>query len=110
MGGMPTTLDGWRHGLSFIDLLQKICADNFGAAGTRSLFKRLNILEAPASFIQRAQHRITQVMQEADLRKDTFGLAHKRVLCYGEWDVITDSGEPLRGTLLQENGIRVGHT
>ena len=33
-------------------------------------------------------------MNEADLRKDTFGLAHKRVLCFAEWDVLTSGGEP----------------
>merc|ERR1711988_1809170 len=49
-------------------------------------------------------------MSEVDVRKDTFGLAHKRVLCYAEWSVILETGEPLRGALLRENGIRVGHT
>merc|ERR1719506_3507444 len=107
---MPTTLDEWRRGTTFSNLLQQICADNFGAAGTTLVFSRLGIPEAPTSFILRAQHRIRQVMSEADLRKDTFGLAHKRVLCFAEWDVLTSGGEPLRGTLLQENGIRVGHT
>eukprot|EP00435_Cladocopium_sp_Y103_P008815 s2545_g2.t1 len=38
----------------------------------------------------------------------TWGLVHKRVLCYGEWE-LTTNGQPLRGTLLRENGIRVGH-
>merc|ERR1712014_17835 len=73
-------------------------------------FKRLGVMQPPASFIQNANHRIRQVLSEGDLRKDTFGLAHKRVLCYAEWDVLPQNGEWLLGALSRENGIRVGHT
>mmetsp|Transcript_127655 Transcript_127655/g.355265 ORF Transcript_127655/g.355265 Transcript_127655/m.355265 type:complete len:191 (+) Transcript_127655:252-824(+) len=106
---MPDTLAGWRGG-AFVETLHRIGVDNFGAAGSQALLARLGIAEADASFVQRAQHRIEQLLAEVDVRKDTFGLAHKRVLCYAEWDLTLSSGEPLRGALLRENGIRVGHT
>jgi len=110
VAGMPSSLDGWRDGRTFTNLLQQVAVDNFGIVGTSAVLQRLGIGQAPVSFLQRAHHRVTQVLQEADVRKDTFGLIHKRVLCYAEWDVITSSGESIRGALLRENGIRVGHT
>jgi len=106
--GMPTSLDGWRGG-SFMDHMHRVFVDNFGAAGTRAVFNRMGIREATAAFIQRANHRVQQVLDEGDIRKDTFGLAHKRVLCYAEWDLMLETGESIRGALLRENGIRVGH-
>jgi len=109
VSGMPLTLDGWSKG-PFLDTLQRVFVDNFGAAGTRTVFSHLGVIQPPSSFTQTANHRIMQVLSEGDLRKDTFGLAHKRVLCYAEWDILLNTGEPLRGALLQENGIRVGHT
>lgn len=107
--GMPDTLAGWSGG-AFPDLLYSVGVDNFGAAGSQALLARLGVPECPADFAGRAQRRIEQQLQEVDVRRDTFGLAHKRVLCYAEWDLMLSSGEPIRGTLLRENGIRVGHT
>merc|ERR1712232_1304043 len=46
---------------------------------------------------------------EGDFRQEQYGLQHKRVFCYAEWDTVLPTGEPVRGTLLRENGIRVGH-
>lgn len=107
--GMPDTLAGWRGG-AFEDVLYRVGVDNFGSAGSQALLARLGVHEAPMDFVRKAQRRIEQQLQEVDVRKDTFGLAHKRVLCYAEWDLTTSTGEPIRGTLFRENGIRVGHT
>jgi len=105
---MPDSLQGFG-GRAFAEVLHTVGVDNFGAAGSTALLARMGVLEASMAFVQRAQHRIEQLLTEVDVRKDTFGLSHKRVLCYAEWDVVLSSGEPLRGTLLRENGIRVGH-
>lgn len=107
--GMPSSLGGWSGG-AFVRVLQQVGVDNFGAAGSQALLSRIGVAEAHEVFVQRAQHRIEQLLADVDVRKDTFGLSHKRVLCYAEWDVQLMNGEPLRGALLRENGIRVGHT
>lgn len=53
--------------------------------------------------------RVARELQKEDIRKEAFGLAHKRVFGYAEWDLRLPSGEPVRGGILRENGIRVGH-
>jgi len=83
--------------------------DNFGRAGTRRLLVKMGIGEPPTVLVERALRRIDVAKAEGDYRLETWGLIHKRVFCYAEYDVILDSGEPVRGTLLRENGIRVGH-
>jgi len=108
VGGMPESLDGWRGG-SFADVLHRIMVDNFGAMGTQVVLARLGLQDAGSDFIAKAQHRIGLALAEVDARKEGFGLSHKRVLCFAEWDLGHPSGEQLRGTLLMENGIRVGH-
>merc|ERR1711971_1267334 len=70
----------------------------------------MGIQEAAALFRQRAAHRVEGARSEGDFRFANWGLSHKRVFCYAEYDtILLPSGEPLRGTLLRENGIRVGH-
>lgn len=108
VAAMPTSLEEWAGG-AFLKVLQETMVDNFGALGTGILFDQMGLFAAPDSFVTRALRRIGQVLAEPDFRKESFGLTHKRVLCYAEWDLKLSSGEPVRGTLLRENGIRVGH-
>lgn len=108
VANMPRSLDGWS-GSAFVEVLHRVGVDNFGILGTRSVLQRMGVPEAPTDFVQRALRRIEQAHAEVDMRKETYGLIHKRVLCYGEWDLILPDGEPMRGSMLRENGIRVGH-
>ncbi|CAK8996022.1 unnamed protein product, partial [Durusdinium trenchii] len=107
VNGMPKTLTDWS-GSAFVQVLHRVGVDNFGVAGTQSLLSKMGISEPALDFRRRALVRIQQTLDDGDARKDIWGLTHKRVLCYGEWD-LTEDGQPLRGTLLRENGIRVGH-
>jgi len=108
VAGMPGTLEGWRAG-RFFEVLNQICADNFGAAGTQLLLEKMGVPFPAANFVLRGQHRVAQLLAETDMRLEVYGLAHKRVLCYGEWDLVLPSGERVHGATLRENGIRVGH-
>lgn len=105
--GMPQKLSDW-NGPHFVKVLTSVGVDNFGVAGTQRILSKMGITEPNQDFQQRALLRIQQAEEDGDVRKETWGLVHKRVLCYGEWE-LTTNGHPLRGTLLRENGIRVGH-
>eukprot|EP00438_Fugacium_kawagutii_P034668 Skav219055 [mRNA] locus=scaffold1033:33702:34856:+ [translate_table: standard] len=107
ISGMPRTLSDWSGG-AFGQVLNRVGVDNFGILGTQRLLSKMGISMPQSDFQERASQRIQQTLEEGDSRKETWGLTHKRVLCYGEWDLTAD-GQPLRGTLLRENGIRVGH-
>ncbi|CAE8592395.1 unnamed protein product [Polarella glacialis] len=108
VAGMPDSLSGWGGG-AFVEVLHRIGVDNFGKMGSQRALAKMGFAEPPSQFVQRAQHRIQQAVDGGDARKETWGLMHKRVLCYAEWDVLLSTGEPIRGTLMRENGIRIGH-
>jgi len=108
VAGMPKTLPEWS-GAGFHQVLHQTGVDNFGIAGSNRLLMKMGIPTPSADFIDRARRRVEQAIEEGDARQDTWGLVHKRVLCYGEWDIRLPDGQALRGALLRENGIRVGH-
>ncbi|CAJ1350539.1 unnamed protein product, partial [Effrenium voratum] len=82
VGGLPRLAE---RNSGFSEVLQRVGVDNFGIAGTRALLAKMGIPEPGKDFLQRALRRVQQTLDEGDARKDLWGLAHKRVLCYGEW-------------------------
>merc|ERR1712224_115294 len=101
---MPRTIEAWVGG-SFPHLLLETRVDNWGFWGTNCLLMKLGVGSASAAFCSRAQDRITRELEAGDVRRDTFGLVHKRVFSYAEYDVLCGADMPFRGKSLRENGI-----
>mmetsp|Transcript_121613 Transcript_121613/g.378105 ORF Transcript_121613/g.378105 Transcript_121613/m.378105 type:complete len:212 (+) Transcript_121613:1-636(+) len=86
--------------------------DSFGHVGSRLLWDRLGVPEAPLEFCGRAERCIEQVLlkDSSALAQQTTGAGwrkHQRVFAYAEYDLEPPPGEEeIRGRMLFENGFR----
>lgn len=94
-------------------IIAKLHVDSFGTVGTRLLWDRLGVLEAPAEFCLRAEEEIGKVNAEdraafiSDAEDQVSGRKHQRVFAYAEYEIEPPPGEAeITGKMLFENGFR----
>jgi len=116
---LPASLDAASVG-AFTQFVHGIRVDNFGAWGTRYVFRRMNFAEPPSEFCERAAQQILQNLggagdenqkgREVVNALSGAALVHRRVFSYAEYDmeVPGHSGVtvPLAGSITKENGRR----
>mmetsp|Transcript_146364 Transcript_146364/g.407739 ORF Transcript_146364/g.407739 Transcript_146364/m.407739 type:complete len:382 (-) Transcript_146364:139-1284(-) len=112
---LPSTLDA-SAAAAFAQFVRDLRVDNFGAWGTRYVFRRMNFPEPPPDFHERAARRIFQSAsaygeerrgREVANALSGTALVHRRVFSYAEYDIrIGGSRQPLVGSLTRENGRR----
>jgi len=112
---LPRSLDP-SSTAAFQQFVHDIRVDNFGAWGTRFVFRRMGLAEPPADFCKRAAQQIClgacaggedRRGREAVSALSGAALVHRRVFSYAEYELrLPGCGAPLAGSLTRENGRR----